>query len=79
MEVILFPGFISPMFSESIVSIKLLWEDEDIIRDIARLEIGNLDGGGKDEDLNTETFWVASLLIDMAFTFLDAFHSFLCF
>ena len=46
MEVILFPGFISPMFSESIVCIKLLWEDEDIIRDIARLEIGNLNGSG---------------------------------
>ena len=49
MEVILFPGFISPMFCESIVCIKLLWEDEDIIRDIARLEIGNLNGGGGSE------------------------------
>ena len=46
MEAILFPGFISPMFSESIVCIKLLWEDEDIIRDIARLEIRNLNGSG---------------------------------
>ena len=34
------------MLSESIVCIKLLWEDEDIIRDIARLEIGNLNGSG---------------------------------
>ena len=79
MEVILFPGFISPMFSESIVCIKLLREDEGIIRNVAWLEIGNLDGSGEDEDLNTETLWIACYLIDMAFTFLDTFYSFLSF
>ena len=79
MEVILFPGFISPMFSESIVCIKLLWEDEDIIRDIARLEIGNLNGGGKDKNLNAETFGVACFLINITLAFLDALHSFLGF
>ena len=76
MEVILFPGFISSMFSESIVSIKLFWEDEGIIRDVARLEVGDLDGGGEDENLDTKAFWVACHFIDIASTFLDAFHSF---
>ena len=79
MEVILFPGFISPMFCESIVCIKLLWEDEGIIRDVARLEVGDLDGGGEDENLDTKAFWVACHFIDIASTFLDAFHSFLGF
>ena len=79
MEPILFPGFISPMVSESVVCIQLFWEHKGIIRDVARLEVGNLDGGGEDEDLDAETFRVACHFIDIAFAFFDAFHSFLGF
>ena len=67
------------MFSESVISIQLLWENEDIIGDVARLEISDLNGGGEDENLDTETLWIACRFIDITLGFLEAFHAFLGF
>ena len=46
---LLFPGFIYPMVSESVVWMQLLWKDEDIIRYVVWLEVGGLNGWWRKE------------------------------